>query len=271
MNISFVKKNVILCQKNTFFPPLVNKIWVLPLTIYTQQKPDYKKTISTPHLEIDSILDSGATLNILKTNSWNAIKVYKQLQLKASLFVLSAANNSNLQSYGTVKLRLYPDATEDRNLKNTSFTLTFHVSNTKYNILGTPFLEKNVESIKCSSHTLEIKHKNDIKSLNYYDSLIKTPPYYSRLIPVIGDQSIYFTPFEHRILTYSLTAYECKNKNATGTIFYATDFSFVPLRKNIFFSIMDINNLQYPYQSFKHILIQNPVHHPSILVKGLIG
>ena len=27
-----------------------NNIWVHPLTIYTQQTPDYKKTISPPHL-----------------------------------------------------------------------------------------------------------------------------------------------------------------------------------------------------------------------------
>ena len=44
---------------------------------------------------------------------------------------------------------------------NTSFTLNFYVSNTKFNILGTPFLEKFVDSIKCSSHTLEINHNND--------------------------------------------------------------------------------------------------------------
>ena len=29
-------------------------MWALPLTIYTQQTIDHKKTISPPHLEIDS-------------------------------------------------------------------------------------------------------------------------------------------------------------------------------------------------------------------------
>ena len=37
------------------------------------------------------------------------------------------------------------------------------------------------------------------------------------------------------------------------------------------FSIMDINNLEYPYQSFIQILIKNPLHHPLTLVKGIIG
>ena len=188
-----------------------------------------------------------------------------------STFVLSAANNAKLQSKSTVKLTLYPDVTESRTLKKTSFTLIFQESNNKFNILGTPFLEKNVDSIKYSSHTLEIKHNNDGKSLKFYSSLIKPPPCFSRLFQVIGDHSVYFTPSEHRILTYSLTAYECKNKNASSNILYASDFSFIPLRKNMFFSIMDTNYLEYPYQSIIQILIQNPLNHPLTLVKGIIG
>ena len=138
-------------------------IWEHSLTIYTQKTPDHKKTISPPHLEIDFLLDSGATLNILTTVNRNEIKEYHKLQLKASRFVLSAANNFKLQSNGTIKLTLYPDVTDCRTLKNTSFTLTFHVSKTKFNILGTPFLEQYVDSINCSSHTLESKYNNDIK------------------------------------------------------------------------------------------------------------
>ena len=39
----------------------------------------------------------------------------------------------------------------------------------------------------------------------------------------------------------------------------------------MFFSIMDINTLEYSHQSFIQILIQNPLNHPQTLVKGLIG
>ena len=34
---------------------------------------------------------------------------------------------------------------------------------------------------------------------------------------------------------------------------------------------MDINNLEYPYQSFIQILIQNYLNHPLTLVKGGFG
>ena len=39
----------------------------------------------------------------------------------------------------------------------------------------------------------------------------------------------------------------------------------------MFTFVMDINNLEYPNQSFIQILIQNPLYHPLTLVKGLIG
>ena len=42
-----------------------SNIWVLPLTIYTQQTFDHTKTVSPPHLQIDFLVDSGATLNVL--------------------------------------------------------------------------------------------------------------------------------------------------------------------------------------------------------------
>ena len=71
-----------------------NNIWALPLTIYTQQTLNHKRTIFPPRLEIDFILDSGATLNILNTDTWNHIKENHKLHLKASTFVLSAANIS---------------------------------------------------------------------------------------------------------------------------------------------------------------------------------
>ena len=134
-------------------------IWVSPLTKYTQQTPDHTKTVCLPsHLEIGFLLDSGATLNVFNKDTWNEIKENNKLQLTKSAFVLSAANDSKLQSSGTVKITIYPDVTENRTVRNTTFTLIFHVSSTKFNILGTPFLEKYVESIKFSSHTLENKH-----------------------------------------------------------------------------------------------------------------
>ena len=95
-----------LTEDNILSTSCKNNVWVLPLTIYTQQTLDHKKTISPPHLEIDFLLDFVATLDILNADAWNEIKEYHKLQLKASTFVLSAANNSKLKSKGTINLTL---------------------------------------------------------------------------------------------------------------------------------------------------------------------
>ena len=39
----------------------------------------------------------------------------------------------------------------------------------------------------------------------------------------------------------------------------------------MFFSIMDISNLEYPYHSFIQILIQNTLNHLLTLVKRING
>ena len=95
----------------------------------------------------------------------------QKLQLfSASTFVLSAENNSNLWSHGTVKLTLYPDITKYRTHQNINFTSMFHISNTQFKLAGTAFLEKCVETIKFSSHKLELKHNNETKFLKFHES-----------------------------------------------------------------------------------------------------
>ena len=39
----------------------------------------------------------------------------------------------------------------------------------------------------------------------------------------------------------------------------------------MFFSIMDIHNLEYPYQSFSSNINIKPLYHPVTIMKGLIG
>ena len=170
--------------------PGKSNISVLSLTMYTPQSPDPRRTISPPHLGIDFLLNSDATLIILNNDTWNEIKEYHQLTFKASTFVLSAANNSMrrqtaIKRNGKINI-LYPNVTESRLLRNTFFTIIFRVTNTKFNILGTPFLEKYLDSMKCSSHTLEIQDNDEAKSHKINDSSKKNNHHnihdYSRLL-----------------------------------------------------------------------------------------
>ena len=86
------------------------------LTLHTQQKIDHTRTKSAPHIEIDLLIDTGATIY-----TWKDIKTYHNHQLKTSTFVFLAANKRKLQSNGNVKLKFYPDETE-RRITKTKFS-----------------------------------------------------------------------------------------------------------------------------------------------------
>ena len=104
-----------------------------------------------------------------------------------------------------------------------------------------------------------------------YESLTKPPLYFLQLFPVFGDYTLYFQPFEHRILTYSFTAFESRSSYTNDPPLFQSEFSHLTLHKNMFFSIINNNNLEYLFQSFIQYLTQNLLHHQLTLIKGLIG
>ena len=69
-------------------------------TDFTKQK---------PILEIDFVLDSGATLNLLNEDTWNELKYNNpHLQLTKSVRTLTAANNTKIETLGTITLNVTP-------------------------------------------------------------------------------------------------------------------------------------------------------------------
>ena len=80
----------------------------------------------------------GATLNALINDAWHAITEYHKLQLKAPIFVFSAANTSKLQSQEPVKPTRYPDKHKTELIK-TSILQSRSTSQT----LNSVFLEQN--------------------------------------------------------------------------------------------------------------------------------
>ena len=78
--------------------------------MYQCNKFEQDFTKQKPILEIDFLLDSGATLNLLNEDTWNEIKyINPEIQLEKANKTLTAANNTTIETYGTVKLPLTPD------------------------------------------------------------------------------------------------------------------------------------------------------------------
>ena len=107
-------------------------------------------------LEIEFLLDTGATICILNLATWNAIKQILRIDetnLDTSQQTkLRTANNDLLPTNGLLHLNLFP-------IKEKSFTLnlTFAIANTKYNILGLPFVQKYIRTIDTEQIKINFK------------------------------------------------------------------------------------------------------------------
>ena len=72
-----------------------NPAWILPIYQCTSLESNFTK--QKPKLEINFLLDSGATLNLLNKDTWNELKYNNpHLQLTKSVRTLTAANNTKI-------------------------------------------------------------------------------------------------------------------------------------------------------------------------------
>ena len=124
--------------------------------MYQCNKFEQDFTKQKPILEIDFLLDSGATLNLLNEDTWNEIKNNNpEIQLEKANKTLTAANNTTIETYGTVKLPLTPDKiSNNRNKPQNNFHIHFYVTQCKHNILGTPFFKEYIETINVNTNTI---------------------------------------------------------------------------------------------------------------------
>ena len=215
-------------------------VWILPLL--------YKTTVISPtretkhDLEIDFLLDSGASLNLLNKATWDEIQFLNPtLKLKEKNTQIGAANGSQLSCYGSIIIKLNSDfMNQGRRFRNEEYKIKFTVSNTSHNILGTPFIENHVRNIDSQLKQLTMTTNDKYQQpniINFYGETTKKAPYYSRLYHVFNDKNFYFKPEESRRLTFPLSTFEPLETNSQKQYLHTSDFSFQPLNKNLDFSI----------------------------------
>ena len=140
-----------------------NPTWILPMYQCNKIEQDFTK--QRPILEIDFLLDSGATLNLLNEDIWNEIKYNNpDVRLEQANKTLTAANNKTIETFGPVTLNLTPDKTSNsRNKPQHNFSIHFYV---------TQMEKSNGKTIYKSMHYFEPinKYQNlsftDIKDLH---------------------------------------------------------------------------------------------------------
>ena len=105
-----------------------NPTWILPMYQCTEFEQEFTKQKTI--LENDFLLDSGATLSLLNEVTWNEIKYNNpDIHLERANKTLTAANNTTIETFGTVTLNLTPDRTSNnRNKPQHNFNIYFYVN-----------------------------------------------------------------------------------------------------------------------------------------------
>ena len=130
--------------------------WFYSLYTHTSSNQNHRDYSS--RLEISFLLDSGASISLL--NHPTFITIAKLLNIKQnpphnSSKTLTVANQTEVPilDYSTITL----NTTIEDNSRQ--FTIPFAVADIKYNILGTPFFEENIQNINIQDFTLQFKHR----------------------------------------------------------------------------------------------------------------
>ena len=126
--------------------------------MYQCNKFEQDFTKQKPILEIDFLLDSGATLKLLNEDTWNKFKYNNpEIHLEKANKTLTAANNTTIETFGTVTLTLTPDRiSNNRNKPKNKFHIHFYITQCNHNILGTPFFKVYIETINVNTNRLTL-------------------------------------------------------------------------------------------------------------------
>ena len=183
--------------------------------MYLCNKIEQDFTKQKPILEIDFLLDSGATLNLLNEDTWNEIKYNNpNICLEQSNKTLTAANNTTIETFGTVTLNLTPDKTSNnRNKIQHNFGIHFYVTQCNHNILGAPIFKEYIETIIVNTNKLTINTNALIEiDINFFMNRTKGYPYYSRLYPIFNKEPLYLEREHHKCITFPIPIFKQMEK-----------------------------------------------------------
>ena len=228
--------------------------------MYQCNKIEQDFTKQKPILEIDFLLDSGATLNLSNEDTWNEIKYNNpNICLEQSNKTLTAANNTTIETFGTVTLNLTPDKTSNnRNKIQHNFSIHFYVTQCNRNVLGTPFLKEYIETINVNTNKLTINTNTIIDNdHNVFMRSTKRYPYYSRLYPISNKEPIFLERAQHKCITFAIPIFKQMEKSSGETI-YKSMYYFEPINKYQNLSFTDIKDLLIEKEHFIDLFLIKP-------------
>ena len=247
-----------------------NPTWILPM--YQCNKFESQFTKQKSILEIDLLLDSGATLNLLNEDTWNEIKFNNsEIHLEQANKTLTAANNTTIETFGTVTLNLTPERiSNNKNKPQHNLDINFYVTQCNHNILGTPFFKEYIETINVNTNKLTLNNNTIIDNdIIFLMNSTKNCPY-SRLYPIFNKKTIYFDQNQHKCITFPIPIFKQMEKSS-NKIIHKSHFYSEPINKYHKISFTDVKNPSLENEHFIDIFLINNNKHKITINTGLIG
>ena len=228
------------------------KIWTISFLLESPKSKEFQP----PDLEIDFFIDSGAESNIINIPTWNEIKsLHPILTPIKTASKLATAQGSTLVNYGKIQLFLVPTRTMEQNkILNKSFKQTFHITDIKHNIIGTPFISKYIPTINILNSKLHINDKykrTKYTSLTFFQRLNKQPPFFSKIYTIYNQERKYLKPLSGYVSNFSVKKVHQYDEDQNKQHLFMSELEFKPIYN--FFRIT-ISCIKYMKQSNSDII-----------------
>ena len=127
---------------------------------------------------------------------------------------------------------------EPNKILNKPFKQTFHITDIKHNITGTPFITKYIPTINILNSKIHIKDKytkTKNTALTFFQRLNKQPPFFSKFYPIYNQERKHPKPLSGNVYNFSIKQVHQYDKSQNKQQIFMLDFEFKPIHK--FFKI----------------------------------
>ena len=182
--------------------------WFYTLCVHTPSSIVQRDNPS--RLEIAFLLDSGASISVLNYPTY--ITLTKLLDIRSNhTFDVGPTRNSKTLTVANqteVPILHYANIILNTTIDEDSryFSVPFAVADIKYNILGTPFFEDNIQNINKQDFTLEFKYQSKTQPnyAKFTTLLSKDYPYFSYIYRINSKTQIRLKPKSSKIAHFPI-------------------------------------------------------------------
>ena len=246
-------------------------------TLYVHTPSSIVQRDNPSRLEIAFLLDTGASISVLNYPTYITLTKLLDTRSNHTSDVGTTRNSKTLTVANQTEVpilhyaNIILNTTIDENSRY--FSVPFAVADIKYNILGTPFFEDNIQNINIQDFTLEIKYqsKTHPKYTKFTTLLSKDYPYFSYIYRINSKTQIRLKPKSSKIAHFPIKNYHILHFTTTpqNHFFPSVPHTSFATKFRTNFNFIEVFTDDKP--DICATIIQNTSKHIATLPTGHIG